>query len=64
MSALRTAMLELLIDGIQYERIPDTEPDHVWQQEQIFEALTNVDILAAVKVKNSMKGGETLNIYR
>jgi type III restriction enzyme len=52
--ALRTAMLELLIDGIQYERIPDTEPDHVWQQEQIFEALTNVDILAAVKVKNSI----------
>ncbi len=38
--ALRTAMLELLIDGIQYERIPETEPDHVWQQEQIFEALT------------------------
>jgi type III restriction enzyme len=52
--ALRTAMLELLIDGIQYERIPEAEPDHVWQQEQIFEALTNVDILAAVRVKNSI----------
>jgi type III restriction enzyme len=52
--ALRAAMLELLIDGIQYERIPETEPDHIWQQEQIFEALTNVDILAAVKVKNSI----------
>jgi type III restriction enzyme len=52
--ALRSAMLELLIDGIQYERIRETEPDHVWQQEQIFEAFTNVDILAAVKVKNSI----------
>jgi type III restriction enzyme len=52
--ALRTAMLELLIDGIQYERIPDTEADAFWEQERIFEALTNVDVLAAVKVKNSI----------
>jgi type III restriction enzyme len=52
--ALRAAMLELLIDGIQYERIPDSEPDAFWEQERIFEALANVDILAAVKVKNSI----------
>jgi type III restriction enzyme len=51
---LRHAMLELLIDGIQYDRIPDTEPDAFWEQERIFEALVNVDILAAVKVKNSI----------
>jgi 5-methylcytosine-specific restriction endonuclease McrA len=50
-SSLRRASL---IDGIQYEQIPDTESDAFWEQERIFEALTNVDLLAAVKVKNSI----------
>jgi len=51
--ALRAAMLQLVIDGIQYQRIPPTEPDAFWTQE-IFKDAEEIDMLTSEAVRNSI----------
>ena len=51
--SLRAAMLQLVIDGIQYERIPPTEPDAYWTQE-IFKDAEEIDMLTSEAVRNSI----------
>lgn len=51
--ALRAAMLQLVIDGIQYERIPPTEPDAYWTQE-LFKDAEEIDLLTSEAVRNSI----------